>query len=91
MHVSGMTVSLEAMSTGRPVVITQTSGMDDYVHDGIGRLVKPSNHAALADNVLELLGSPDAAETLGKLAQENVQANHTSDAMARQITQFILR
>jgi glycosyltransferase involved in cell wall biosynthesis len=32
-HASGLTVALEALQAGRPLVITRTGGVDDYLHD----------------------------------------------------------
>lgn len=32
-HASGLTVALEALHAGRPLVISRTGGVDDYLHD----------------------------------------------------------
>ena len=73
LHASGMTVSLEAMSVGRPVVITETPGLDDYVRDGdTGFLVPCNDHRALAARIGTLLEDHAAAEAMGNgLADES--------------------
>ncbi len=49
LHASGMTVALEALATARPVVVTDTPGMHQYVSEGrTGHLVPPEDPAELA-------------------------------------------
>jgi hypothetical protein len=80
LHVSGMTVSLEAMATARPVVITGTPGMADYVADGTtGTVVEPGDAAALARRTTELLLDVDRAQELGRAGRRFVAAERTTD------------
>jgi glycosyltransferase involved in cell wall biosynthesis len=89
-HVSGMTVALEAMATARPVVISRTSGMEDYVQDGIsGLLVAPGDAKAMATSVLDLLADPGAAANMGRRGRDIVERRHTSTQMAGQIHRII--
>lgn len=86
LHVSGMTVSLEAMATGRPVTITRTPGMDDYVaHDRTGLLSAVGDPDALAAHTLELLRDPQRAEDMGAAGRRGVEARFTPMLMAEQI------
>lgn len=79
LHVSGVTVALEAMATGRPVVITGSPGMDDYVEDGVTGLVTPQGDpAALADGVTDLLTDPDRARRMGEAARAAVSTGMTT-------------
>jgi glycosyltransferase involved in cell wall biosynthesis len=81
-HASGMTVALEAMSCGRPVVACATPGMDEYVVPGrTGHLVPTSDAVAMATQVLALLDDADAAATLGRQGREHVTAHHTTRTM----------
>lgn len=83
LHVSGMTVSLEAMASARPVVVTDSPGMADYVVDGTTGLVTPSGDAAaLADGVVTLLRDQDQAERLGRQARAHVEQSLTSAHLA---------
>ncbi len=52
LHVSGMTVSLEARATGRPVAITGTPGMEDYVSGDDSVVVPVGDHSALGEAVV---------------------------------------
>lgn len=89
LHASGMTVSLEAMAVGRPVVITETPGLDDYVHDGeTGFLVQCDDHRALASKILSLLDNPAEAEAMGRRARGRVVAGFTSAQMADELATF---
>ncbi|PZE90455.1 glycosyltransferase family 4 protein [Curtobacterium sp. MCBD17_008] len=88
-HASGMTVSLEAMAVGRPVVITETPGLDDYVQDGgTGFLVPCSDGRALASKVLALLEDQAEARAMGRRARERVVASFTSAQMADELAGF---
>jgi len=89
LHASGMTVSLEAMAVGRPVVITETPGLDDYVRDGdTGFLVPCNDHRALAARIGTLLEDHTAAEAMGGRARRRVVASFTSAQMADEISAF---
>jgi glycosyltransferase involved in cell wall biosynthesis len=80
---SGLTVALEAMATGRPVVITGNPGVEAYVRHGeTGLLVPPHDPLALADAVGELLADPRRAEKLGRAGRTLVEHSFTSAHMA---------
>ena len=90
LHGSGMTVALEAMASGRPVVATATPGMDDYILDGkTGYLVPPGAPDSMADRVNELLEDRDRAAEMGEQAHTHVQAGHTTHAMCRRIRSIL--
>ena len=89
-HASGMTVSLEAMAVGRPVVITDTPGIDDYVRQHeTGFLVQPGDHEAMASRVLALLDDHVEAAQMGARARRRVEADFTSDRMASKLGEFV--
>ena len=75
LHVSGMTVSLESMATGRPVVVTGTPGMHAYVEDGVcGLHAAPGRAAEMADHIIDLLDSPREAAVMGRAGRERWSA-----------------
>lgn len=89
LHASGMTVSLEAMAVGRPVVITETPGLNDYVQDReTGFLVPCNDDRALASRILTLLEDQDEARAMGARARRRVVATFTSKQMADEIAAF---
>ncbi|GAA4359782.1 glycosyltransferase [Angustibacter luteus] len=90
-HVSGMTVALEAMSTGRPVVISDTPGMDDYVDETTGRVVPVADPAAMAAQILALLADRGTAGTLGAAGRAAVEDRFTSTAMCRDLLGILAR
>ncbi|GAB3999290.1 hypothetical protein GCM10028771_33980 [Nocardioides marmoraquaticus] len=86
LHVSGMTVSLEAQATGRPVVLTATPGTEDYVTDGsTGHLTPVGDGAALAERIIHLLDDPDAAAQQGLAGRAAVEATFTDVHLARRL------
>ncbi len=90
LHGSGMTVSLEAMSVGRPVVTTGTPGMEDYVEDGVtGHLVAPKDPDALAARILELLDDPARAAAMGAAGRSRVLQRHTTDTMCAELFDIV--
>jgi glycosyltransferase involved in cell wall biosynthesis len=61
----------QAMATGLPVVATAIDGNAEAVQDGRnGRLVPPSDPAALAQAVSELLGNPPLAVEMGAAGRQ---------------------
>lgn len=90
LHVSGMTVSLEAMATGRPVVATRTPGMDDYIDAGVtGLLSEPADAEGLTKNILALLDDPSRAAEMGTAGRRSVERQFSSALMARTIFEII--
>lgn len=89
-HVSGMTVALESMATARPVVITGTEGMDDYVEDGVnGLLVEPGDSRSMAGGILELLSKPEVGAQMGLQGRQKVEKQHRTEDMAADLATMI--
>jgi glycosyltransferase involved in cell wall biosynthesis len=73
---SGQSVTLQASSCARPVVLTRTRGLwdPDVLLDGENVvLVPPGDADALAAAVARLLADPSAAEEIGRSARETVE------------------
>ncbi|MCW3063423.1 MAG: glycosyl transferase group 1 [Solirubrobacterales bacterium] len=83
---SGQTVVLEAMAMGKPVVVTDSPAMRDYVVPDVhGVLVPPSDPGALARAIDELLGDGERRRRLGRAGRAAVEARFNQDAMWAQI------
>lgn len=90
LHVSGLTVSLEAMATGRPVVITESPGMDDYLHDGgTAVLVPPRRADVMCEGIIRLLDEPAEAEHMGHRGRFAIEQGLTTAHLARNLAHFI--
>ncbi len=80
---SGLTVALEAMASGRPVVVTDNPGMSDYVsHGETGLLVPADDPDAFAAAIGELLADDDRRVEMGRRAAERVRKHFSTDRMA---------
>ena len=78
-----MTVVLEAMASGRPVVMTANPGIDDYIEHGVtGLLVPPGDVDAFTDALVSLLADPQRAREMGRAGRAAVEERWTSDHMA---------
>ena len=81
LHASGMTVALEALATARPVVVSDTPGMRDYVSARTGVLVPPEEPEVLAEALLGMLDDPDRAAELGRQGRIEVERRFTTATM----------
>jgi glycosyltransferase involved in cell wall biosynthesis len=89
---SGLTVVLEAMASGRPVVVTENPGMAGYVEHGVtGLLVPPGDPAAMAAAIGELLADPVRARGMGRAGRAAVEARFTSGHMAQDLAGLLRR
>lgn len=80
---SGLTVALEAMASGRPLVMTDNPGVRDYVEHGVtGLLVPPGDVEALAAAIGQLLSDPARCAEMGAVAARRVRERFTSSVMA---------
>jgi glycosyltransferase involved in cell wall biosynthesis len=90
LHGSGMTVALEAMAVGRPVVVPDTPGLLEYVADGETGLTYPvGDEAALTARITELLRDPDRAAELGRAGRRRVESMFTTELQARRLADTI--
>lgn len=66
-------VFLEANACGLPVVAGRSGGIPDAVEDGVtGLLVDPTDQAAIADAIAELLSNPGRARQMGDRGRQRV-------------------
>lgn len=90
LHVSGMTVSMEARAMGRPVVLTHTAGMADYVADAGGAaLVEPGDTEAMAAHLVRLVTDRAAAEAMGRAGRREVEAGMSIDHMIARLADVL--
>ncbi len=79
------TVMLEAMALGRPVIASSVGGVSSIVRNGeTGLTVPPSNSAALARQILDLLDNPVRAREIGAAARRLVEEKFSVERMVRQ-------
>jgi glycosyltransferase involved in cell wall biosynthesis len=91
-HASGLTVTLEAMACGRPVVIPDTPGLTDYVVPEETGLVYPvGDQDALAKCVQRLLGDEDLAVAMGRAGRRRVEQEFTTELQAQRLADLIRR
>lgn len=77
-------VLIEAMAAGCPVVASDIPGYASVVTDGVdGRLVPPSDPAALADAIASLLDNPSLARALATAASAGVDEYDWSTVAGR--------
>lgn len=83
---SGVTVVLEAMAMGRPVIVTQNAYIEDFVRDGENcLLVPPGNPEALQRQLRRLLDHPQEAARLGQNARAWVLERFTVERYVEKI------
>lgn len=76
-------VAIEAMASGKPVIVTRTASLPELVDDGVtGFVVSPADPAALRDRVERLVSSPALSLSMGRAAKEHVRALFTWDRVA---------
>jgi glycosyltransferase involved in cell wall biosynthesis len=80
----GMTV-LEALSVGRPVVVTDTCGLAGFITEHRAGLVVDDSVDQLAEAVGELLANPIEAEAAGRRGREAVRRELSMIAIAEQL------
>ena len=77
----GLTM-LEALASGKPMVVTEMGGMPEIIKDRINGFVIPvRNYEVLAARVRELLANPGMRERLGRTGREMVRQSYTRENM----------
>ncbi|MCU0309555.1 MAG: glycosyltransferase family 4 protein [Acidimicrobiales bacterium] len=86
----GPLVLLDALALGKAVVATRTSGVIDYVTDGVnGMLVEPQDPAALARALTKVLGDRALREGLEREARRSCRESFTADRFATTLLSHI--
>lgn len=89
---AGLTVLLRAMAHGKAVIVSDTTGIREYVSDGLtGVLVPPGDPVALRDAMLRLWRDPAERERLGRNAAEAVRERFAADRVALELADMARR
>jgi glycosyltransferase involved in cell wall biosynthesis len=75
---NGVTVILEAMAMGKPVICSRTRGQVDVIQEGVTGLYVPiGDAAAMRAAILSLWNEPTRAQQMGRNARAYVEKYHT--------------
>jgi glycosyltransferase involved in cell wall biosynthesis len=79
-------VPLEAMASGKPIVVSLSGGLIESVVDGVTGFVIPKENATLlADRLSTLLKSPGLARRMGQAGRRHVEKHFTRRRMADEV------
>jgi glycosyltransferase involved in cell wall biosynthesis len=74
---NGITVILEAMAMGKPVICSRTLGQVDVIQEGVtGLFVPVGDPVALREAILSLWHDPARANAMGRAAREYAERHH---------------
>ncbi len=74
--------TLEAMASGKPVVVSDIPGVTEVIEEGVtGLLTDPLNPQDLAEKVNRLAGDPELRESMGRRGRERVLERFTTEAV----------
>lgn len=81
--------ALEAMASGRPVVVTDIPGVREVIEEGReGLLAEPVNPQDLAEKIQRLLADPALRAEMGRRGREKVLSTFTIERVADQIEEL---
>jgi glycosyltransferase involved in cell wall biosynthesis len=82
---AGITTLVEAMSMGKAVIVTGTSGLAGVVSHDAAVVVPPGDHIALTRALRELLADPQRRRALGERAREFANRMHSLDVYGKHL------
>jgi glycosyltransferase involved in cell wall biosynthesis len=89
-YAAGVNAVLEAMAMAKPLIVSRTAGIADYVVDDVtGQYVPPQDVPALRDTILRLWHAPAARARLGTNARQAVDEGMNLDVYARRIAELV--
>lgn len=87
---NGVTVILEAMAMGKPVICSRTRGQVDVIEEGVTGLFVPVGDArALREAMLALWHDPVRAGAMGRAGRARVERFHALERFVRDVAQAI--
>jgi glycosyltransferase involved in cell wall biosynthesis len=90
-YAAGVTTILEAASVGRPLVVTATRGLNDYLSAERAMLVPPSNPRAMRSAIEGLLADRAWADQLAQAARQHVERHHSNEQWVNGIAAVMRR
>jgi glycosyltransferase involved in cell wall biosynthesis len=79
-------VALEAMATGKPVIVADIPGVREVIVDGVdGLLADPVNALDLAEKIRRLLADPETRSQMGARARAKVLASFSIERVTDRI------
>ncbi|HAX85103.1 MAG TPA: glycosyl transferase [Cyanobacteria bacterium UBA11370] len=89
---AGITVMHEALACGRPVIVTRTRGMSQYLETlGIVTTVNPGDVTGLQQAILHLLNNPQEAQAQAQRGYEMVVKERNSDGFVEAIANRLIQ
>jgi len=78
---------MEAMSCGKPVIVTPVGAIPDYVKDGInGFILNNYDSKKLAEIIIRLLKDEKLREKIGAAARESMEDGSSKNSFTRELT-----
>lgn len=79
-YAAGVQVLLEGMACRRPVIVTETAGIKDYItKEGVATIVKPGDLEGLKRAIKYLLNNPEIAQEQAEKGYKQVTNYHNSE------------
>jgi glycosyltransferase involved in cell wall biosynthesis len=89
-YAAGVTGICETMAMAKPVVVSASPGIVDYVEDGTsGRLVPVGDADAMRQAIAELWDDPESARAMGRRNRGWVEAEINTDAYVEQVAHLL--
>jgi glycosyltransferase involved in cell wall biosynthesis len=89
-YAAGVNALLEAMAMAKPLIVSRTKGIIDYVvHDETGVYVSPGDAEELKDRILSLWGRSKELDRLGTNARQAVEQRMNLDIYVNQVAQIV--
>jgi glycosyltransferase involved in cell wall biosynthesis len=89
-YAAGVNTVLEAMAMARPLIVSRTRGITDYVvHDETGIYVSPGDAKELRDAILSLWGRTKERHRLGANARQAIDERMNLDVYVDRVVQIV--
>jgi glycosyltransferase involved in cell wall biosynthesis len=83
---------IEAMSCGKPVIVSSVGGLPDLIEDGVNGIILDTNDPIiLAEKIIGLLSNESFRDAMGNAARKTIEEYHTWDLFIEQLTNHFIR
>jgi glycosyltransferase involved in cell wall biosynthesis len=87
---NGVTVILEAMAMGKPVICSRTEGQVDVIQEGVtGLFVPVGDPVALRKAMLSLWNEPERAAAMGRAGRAYIEKHHTLEKFSGDVLRAV--